>query len=555
MSMPPDEARPPEGKRPWWLPFTSLGVILMVVGLWMIFVAHDGRFQIIGRICASAGGIALAGVALSSWSWGRAIMGVRARTSRWFPFLFTMRGWIQAAVITIVFGTVGFFEYTMHPDFCQSCHVMVPYYEAWHESTHVGVKCTDCHFAPGIKETLRGKWQASSMLVRYLTKTYGSMPHAQIEDASCLRSGCHSTRVLEGKVAWKYEKPNGAIVNLNFDHKPHLTEMRRGRQLRCTSCHSQIVQGQHITVTLDTCYTCHFKGLHHGRDQEVLGGCTACHPAPKEQIRLSTGVFNHSEYIGRGVACYNCHSDSIKGDGEVPRQVCLNCHNKPHQLDRYGDTNFIHDNHITKHKLACFSCHIQIQHGLAPKPSIVTESSCNSCHEQTHGGPAELYRGVGGKGVPDMPSPMFRAQVDCIACHQFKEHDKGEADVVGQTYVASQKSCDMCHGDTPDPAGGKYATKLGEWKETLKGVTERTETAVRKADGALAESKLSDAERLPLRRKLADARHNLELVQLGHGVHNLNYSVALLNTATEWCNEIIDACTRSANEPSKGPAP
>ena len=102
------------------------------------------------------------------------------------------------------------------------------------------------------------------------------------------------------------------------------------------------------------------------------------------------------------MACYNCHSDSIKGDGEVPRQVCLNCHNKPHQLDRYGDTNFIHDNHITKHKLACFSCHIQIQHGLAPKPSIVTESSCNSCHEQTHGGPAELYRGVGGKGVPDM---------------------------------------------------------------------------------------------------------------------------------------------------------
>ena len=58
-----------------------------------------------------------------------------------------------------------------------------------------------------------------------------------------------------------------------------------------------MVQGRHIAVTLDTCYVCHFKGLKHGRDEEVLGGCTSCHSAPKSEIRLTTGMFDHADYV------------------------------------------------------------------------------------------------------------------------------------------------------------------------------------------------------------------------------------------------------------------
>ena len=39
-------------------------------------------------------------------------------------------------------------------------------------------------------------------------------------------------------------------------------EMTRGIKLRCTSCHSQIVQGQHMAVTATTCFLCHFKNQH-----------------------------------------------------------------------------------------------------------------------------------------------------------------------------------------------------------------------------------------------------------------------------------------------------
>lgn len=538
-------------RRPWWLPFVLFGAFLAVVGLWMYYYAEDSRLQVIGVMCFAGAAIAIVGVTLSFWHWGRVVMGVYERHSRWVPFWFSKRGWAQAALIVLVFGTVGFGEFTMQPDFCQSCHIMVPYYKAWHESTHRNIPCQDCHFEPGWRNTLKGKWQASSQVAKYVTRTYGTMPHAEIQDASCLREGCHEKRLLEGQSEWEVKKPNGAIVKIRFDHKPHLEETRRGRQLRCTSCHSQIVQGEHVTVTVGSCFLCHFKGLRHGRDSEVLGGCTGCHNAPKEEIRLATGVFNHKEYIDRGVQCYNCHSDSIKGDGEVPRQACMACHNTHETLSRYGETNFLHTTHVTDHKVDCTRCHIEIEHNVAAGVETA-ESSCNRCHEQTHGGPAKLYRGEGGRGIPAMPSPMFRAQVDCIACHQFKEHNASVAKVVGQTFVAEQKSCDMCHGDTPDPKGGKYAEKLAEWKGVL---AERTKGAKETIEGAttqLAAATMDAKQRLELERKLADARHNLTLVELGHGVHNYNYSVALLGLATEWSQEVSRACGGPASGTAKG---
>ena len=63
-----------------------------------------------------------------------------------------------------------------------------------------------------------------------------------------------------------------------------------------------------------------------------------------------------------------------------------------------------------------------------------------------HAGPAELYFGTGGRGVPDMPSPMYRTQVDCIACHKARQKSGEVADVAGQTFVTMQASCDACHG-------------------------------------------------------------------------------------------------------------
>ena len=46
--------------------------------------------------------------------------------------------------------------------------------------------------------------------------------------------------------------------NVLFSHPRHIEQMRRQKQLRCTTCHSQIVQGAHMTVTDVECFICHF---------------------------------------------------------------------------------------------------------------------------------------------------------------------------------------------------------------------------------------------------------------------------------------------------------
>ncbi|MHC4429756.1 MAG: NapC/NirT family cytochrome c, partial [Planctomycetota bacterium] len=474
--------------------------------------------------------------------WPLKLLGLHRRDGRWIRIRPSVWGWTVIVLLAFLVGGVVFAEYSMQPEFCRTCHIMEPYYMAWHESTHNDVACGDCHFEPGWESTVRGKFEASSQAVKYITNTYGSKPHAEVRDESCLREGCHEQRLLEGAVEWTTTTERGDPITIRFDHTPHLKELRRGKQLRCVSCHSQIVQGRHITVTLESCYTCHFKGLEHGRDEEVLGGCTSCHSAPKSEIRLATGMFNHADYVDRGVECVNCHSDSIKGDGEVPKQMCWTCHNLPQQIARYGESRFIHQVHVTDNKVECAGCHVQIQHSLSasvPREQQVLGEGlmldhggvCSQCHDRTHAGPDEMYRGTGGRGVPDMPSPMFRAQVDCIACHQQRGHSTEIAQIVGQTFVAVQDSCDHCHGS-------RYDGELDVWQATIDEHLEAAEVAFEEARRFLSANQLEPRQALDTRRLLADAEHNIRFVNLGIGVHNVNYATALLNTAMENCRKI-----------------
>ncbi|MHC4404218.1 MAG: hypothetical protein ACYTG0_31575, partial [Planctomycetota bacterium] len=106
---------------------------------------------------------------------------------------------------------------------------------SWQESSHKDVSCVKCHFPPGLGEKVRGKMLGLVQLAKYVTSSEGPRPAAEVPDASCLRSGCHETRLLSGRVEFH---------GVSFDHRPHLQTLRRGKKLRCTSCHSQIVQGK-----------------------------------------------------------------------------------------------------------------------------------------------------------------------------------------------------------------------------------------------------------------------------------------------------------------------
>jgi nitrate/TMAO reductase-like tetraheme cytochrome c subunit len=422
-----------------------------------------------------------------------------------------LKTFIKVAIVLFIVFVVATFlgvKRTERPDFCATCKIMVPYYEAWKNSSHNQVPCIECHYAPGIRSTVEGKFKAISQVAKYVTATEGTRPWAEIPDESCLREECHERRLLRSKV--KY----GNVV---FDHRPHLLDMRRGKQLQCTSCHSQMVMGSHISVTQSTCFICHFKDK---SMPKLWGSCLDCHPDPKSKIKVAGGAeFPHKDYIDRNVPCMKCHTNVVQGDGAVPRERCLSCHNEERHSREYDNPSKVHTIHVTEHKVECFDCHLEIQHGLH-RAQVREMPSCDTCHMNTHQAQLELYNGTGGRRVQPHTSEMAARQVSCRACH-IVQPDKNGASFPGSTLIAENIACMACHGP-------EYKDILGNWQRTLDGLIAQTQRDAQAARAARPGWQLNDTEKLLAEQLLKDADFNLDFVRGAKGAHNIHYARTLL---------------------------
>ena len=428
------------------------------------------------------------------------------------------RAVVAGAGLVLGFGIVAlltFVQISSTPTFCGTCHLMKPYYKSWKASKHNKIACVECHISPGLGAEVRKKYEALSMVAKYFTATYSTKPWAEVDDAACLR--CHERRLLEGRVSFH---------GVQFDHRPHLTEVRRGLRLRCTSCHSQMVQGVHLTVTVSTCALCHFKGE---APNQGLGTCTRCHTIPQRVATRSGTIFDHSQVATAAMPCTSCHAGIVRGNGDVPRERCLQCHNQADRLAHFGERDFLHDWHVSKHKVDCQNCHSTIEHGSGQfgthqaMTAAETGSSCGACHGSGHSPQQDLYSGTGGRGVPLMPSPMFITGVTCQGCHNtgFTVQVATHEPLGPLSPKANALSCMSCHGP-------KYKGIFKAWKSA---VDERT--------GAMRSQMEASAGAMGLEPPVAwvDAAHNFGLVSKGRGIHNINFAYALLDKAHEQMNQ------------------
>jgi TonB family protein len=437
---------------------------------------------------------------------------------------------------------------------------MEPYYDSWIEQpAHADVACVRCHFPPGLAGTVRGKLEGLVQVVNYLSSSYTRRrPWAEIEDASCLQSGCHDTRLLVGQVDYQ-----GVV----FDHTHHIGEMRRGKDLRCTSCHSQIVQGDHMVVTNTTCFLCHFKKGDEVEPEEFarLSDCETCHnwdrdvvvdsvnvpqghaesgtasagiipvhgnesnaiaaAAPDSDRDLPSIRLFHQDLIARGVQCNQCHSSTIVGDGFVPRENCVSCHSDPERLERFDDTELLHRMHISENKIECIRCHLTVQHKIQ-QPTIEDQLDCATCHRDTHREQVMLFTGnvPSGQGTP---SPMFDAGLDCAGCHVF------HGDLIGPEgeRIARPQSCESCHGPG-------YDRLLRQWQRSAQislidfgDAITATERAVLQAGPSASEEVESHLQR---------AKQILHLATVGKPVHNVTFYDELLRVGYGDLREAVD---------------
>jgi predicted CXXCH cytochrome family protein len=232
----------------------------------------------------------------------------------------------------------------------------------------------------------------------------------------------------------------------------------------CRSCHKNEVlefsKTSHFEIAfpgkeyVQGCETCHGPGkahadsvqAAHGDDAEIAkalqqhpifafkGGaeenaahCLGCHATSKQQ-----DFFEHSEHMGHGVSCNQCHAahlvdevrDASKGGLAYPQAYFF-------QLPRMADeTRWLRNSLLKEAEPAlCFGCHRAIQAQFAmPVHHRVPEGlmKCSDCHSP--------------HGTPNLASLTYTGSETCIRCHVEKH-----GPFVYEHPAVTVEGCITCH--------------------------------------------------------------------------------------------------------------
>jgi predicted CXXCH cytochrome family protein len=357
------------------------------------------------------------------------------------------------------------------------------------------------------------------------------------------------------------------------------------QSLQCVDCHSYSSEaaaangpeaGQpHFRVQRSSCFTCHFN------NQEFNVGtaeCMLCHTPPQtaitvhepvgEEVREKLGSpelgaepirMDHSDIVARKLDCRACHADVILGESLVTRRDCERCHDQPRYFEDWqapihtDQVARYHAAHVPQQRAKCLDCHSPIRHQLAPSQEELAEegflptamADCRHCHPTEHQDQLKLLLGRGGQGVAEGdPNMMFGARTNCYGCHTEHKTVNGK-----EVLAATKSACIACHGE-------EYAQTFEQWKEALDTSTRDAQEAVEKARAALEKASTGPAEaRVKAEQLVNSAEADLQLVQRGHGVHNIMYALQLLDSVTARCGEAEEAlAAESPPQPDPDPA-
>ncbi len=378
--------------------------------------------------------------------------------------------WKKRIIVGALTAVVGFAAmmggaeyYTAQPAFCRSCHIMEPYWQSWNHDLHsskLGVRCVDCHYAPGERFTFHAKFKGLSQATSYFSgRAGGSRPRAKVNDASCTTSACHgdnkylATKLLIGEI--RSEKRNilgqetevNRVPTVTFVHDKHLNvEPQRDAnrsKLEEASARVKAALPAEVFASLEALSTSvqPFPARIEKLTAELTArGLQGSVPDATEMLRLADMGVRFEQLAG--LNCAACHSYDASGQNHfaVDRQTCYTCH--------FTNQAF---NHGTGQ---CLNCHVpptrQILIHAAPatqgaKPSIMNHQDildrkidCTSCH-------LDVIQGQGRVSARE-----------CTHCHdqasyleRFESRTLKDVEEYHRVHVAAQRArCPDCHGAT-----------------------------------------------------------------------------------------------------------
>lgn len=222
----------------------------------------------------------------------------------------------------------------------------------------------------------------------------------------------------------------------------------------------------------------------------------------------------------------------VVGRDEIETDECLDCHSASPELFSKGkDAKLMHDAHVAGRRADCLECHEPSEHGAGSDYLEIVRSSCGQCHSDAHRSQTILLAGLRiSENIAPVPSLMHSVETNCAGCHNKLKHSNGQAVMTG-----SGETCAQCH--TPE-----HPEMLDRWKKSLEAevtFVEEVETealeALNAAEGRLDAAKLDEAKEA-----IAKGREFLDVVRIGHGVHNKKYSIMILDEALTNFEDTID---------------
>ena len=382
-------------------------------------------------------------------------------------------------LVIILAGSGGLITVSEQTWFCNSCHIMNPYYASWKASGHSEVNCLECHIDPGFAGIVRAKLNGIAQAVDYSLGRNGTKPNALVKDDSCLRDGCHVKESL-------LTEPVTTVNNLyKFSHQGHIDATVSGLPLLCTTCHSHFEGKEHFKISTQVCFICHFSKADNGSVAHLINTrCWDCHDAPGKSLTQGGVVIDHSKFILAQLDCEQmCHNKQVDPNTLVQDVRCLDCHDFQNR-EQYTAKE-LHLSHSKKDKVECLACHEMINHTARPIKKHHTSLKCDKCHkvpfeaarlakiefikmpgdcsfchtdphsgqfkktcQQCHSEHGWTGRWVADAHGQDSKFPLLgkHKSVKCLQCHKASKLAKAR-------FAGLPQSCEQCH---PDPHAGQF---------------------------------------------------------------------------------------------------
>ena len=443
--------------------------------------------------------------------------------------------WFARIGVLLVIVVPPFMYVTIHatgtPQFCNSCHIMNPYYDNWKTSSHNDVSCLNCHIPPGVINYAKGKITGLAQAVDCIVGRVGTKPNGTVVDESCLREGCHEIKELE--------KINVDFNGVKFTHKGHVDTEVGGIEMNCGTCHSHYEGGEHFSVNKETCFTCHFLRDEGTNKKLAQASCQDCHDVPDKIIQRGPVSVNHAEFVSYEANCEDsCHKRQVEKISNVEDKICLNCHIFT-KSEEHLTAEELHKVHTEAEKVECFACHGKVEHGPSDtenKFSVASMISCEGCHSDTHGIQKSIFTAdhhPTSKDDNKILSPMFLTHVQCTGCHVEQSEVKTAAiDSFGTVLKAAPWACDKCH---EKGTGDRY---IPFWQNGIKKQYKKVNDRLGKLDTKLNKTEGKSYEKA-VEENVKQVKAILESIQAdgSWGVHNLKYTEAMLRNANDIITE------------------